>query len=560
MNSTNVTFQWNAATDPDGGSVTYNLVVNDSGSNPVISVNNLSTLSYSGTIPGTNGANYYWQIWAVDDEGNSTEGDSGSWYFFWTDFPQQPVITTHPVSLTRNPGQSATFSVTATGTAPLSYQWRKNGGNISGATSSAYTIPSVQQSDEASYTCYVSNVAGNTTSNGATLTVTDPPQEYTITATFGENGTVEPNGVIDVNAGQNLTFTAQPNPGYTVDQWYLDGSAVQQGNTSYTLYNVQADHNVLVTFIEILPMDLNNDGIVNCGDFAIHAFYWMDDTCSEPDWCEGADIDMSGQVDFGDVRIIAEHWLEEEAEAPEGLVWVYIDDSGAGMQDWDGTPISHGGFTGEMSRYETTNAQYCQFLNAALASGDIRVSGNIVYGNSGEYNNQVYFATSAHTSESQIAYSGSTFSVRSRDGYSMANHPVVEVSWYGATAFCNYYGYRLPTEWEWQAVADYDGSYTYGCGTSINQSKANYDRANPLSLSSYPYTSPVDHYSSYGYGMNDMVGNVWEWTSSRDPSISSNHIIRGGGWFHGDGGCTVSYRSSYFSDSTRNDFGFRVCR
>jgi len=95
----------------------------------------------------------------------------------------------------------------------------------------------------------------------------------------------------------------------------------------------------------------------------------------------------------------------------------------------------------------------------------------------------------------------------------MADHPVGEVSWYGATAFASYYGWRLPTEWEWQAVADFDGTYIYGCGTTINQSKANYydgGYANPLGLSSYPYTSPVDYYASYGYGMNDMAGNVWE--------------------------------------------------
>lgn len=122
---------------------------------------------------------------------------------------------------------------------------------------------------------------------------------------------------------------------------------------------------------------------------------------------------------------------------------------------------------------------------------------------------ELYFDTSEYSSESQITYNGvDEFSVRTRDGYDMSNHPVVEVSWYGAVTFCNYYGFRLPTEWEWQAVADFDGTFTYGCGTTIDHTKANYDMDNPLNLSDEPYTSPVAHYPSFGYGMNDMAGNV----------------------------------------------------
>jgi len=290
-----------------------------------------------------------------------------------------------------------------------------------------------------------------------------------------------------------------------------------------------------------------------------------------------ADMDRNCKVDFVDFSIFAKDWLRNGnpfdggyTEGPAGMVWVSIDDSGAGMKDRSGNPISHGGFTGYMSKYETTNAQYCQFLNAAIASGDITVSGNRVYGASGsnggaDFVGQVYFDTLNYTSYSQITWNGTTFTVRSRDGYSMANHPVVEVSWYGATAFCNYYGYRLPTEWEWQAVADYDGSYTYGCGTTINQSKANYydnGYANPLGLSSWPYTSPVDYYPSYGYGMNDMAGNVWEWTSScyYAGCDYGYRVIRGGGWYYDANYCTVSYRYYDYPLGTHNGIGFRVCR
>src|SRR5437588_277332 len=58
-----------------------------------------------------------------------------------------PSITTQPVNQTVTAGQTATFTVVATGTAPLSYQWQKNGTAISGATSSSYTTPATTSAD-----------------------------------------------------------------------------------------------------------------------------------------------------------------------------------------------------------------------------------------------------------------------------------------------------------------------------------------------------------------------------------------------------------------------------
>lgn len=82
------------------------------------------------------------------------------------------TITSQPVSLTRAPSQSATFSVTATGT-NLLYQWRgPNGGNIPGATSSTYTIPNVTTANAGSYYVVVFNGCGQVTSSSAVLSVT----------------------------------------------------------------------------------------------------------------------------------------------------------------------------------------------------------------------------------------------------------------------------------------------------------------------------------------------------------------------------------------------------
>lgn len=83
-----------------------------------------------------------------------------------------PMITTQPASQTVAAGQTATFSVAATGIGPLSYHWNKNGTAISGATSSSYTTPATTISDNgALFTVVVSDSAGSITSNAATLTL-----------------------------------------------------------------------------------------------------------------------------------------------------------------------------------------------------------------------------------------------------------------------------------------------------------------------------------------------------------------------------------------------------
>jgi len=89
--------------------------------------------------------------------------------------PTAPTITTHPASQTVAAGQSVTFSVSASGTAPLSYQWRKDGASLSGQTNATYSITNVNAGQAGVYSVVVSNGGGSATSNGASLTVTGPP-------------------------------------------------------------------------------------------------------------------------------------------------------------------------------------------------------------------------------------------------------------------------------------------------------------------------------------------------------------------------------------------------
>ncbi len=258
--------------------------------------------------------------------------------------------------------------------------------------------------------------------------------------------------------------------------------------------------------------------------------------------------------------------LKEHVEVVPNINWVQMYDSGDGMKDWQGNDIDHGGFVGEMSKYEVTNAQYCIYLNSALAGGEIVVVNDVVYNASDISNTGRYFVTAQGDSYSQIGFDGEVFSVVDRyadfNMVSMADFPVIMVSWYGAKAFAEYYGWQLPTEWQWQAVADYDGSYTYGCGMSLSHELANHDNPgfyDPIGFSMEPFTTPVGYYGEYGYGISDFAGNVWEWTESLAPS-GDNMIIRGGSWHPSDSSCNVTLRYAQIPYVCDYKTGFRVCR
>ena len=83
-----------------------------------------------------------------------------------------PSITTQPSSVTVTVGLSATFSVTASGTVPLTYQWFRDGTTILGATQSSYVLTATTAADNgATFSVTVSNSLGSVNSNSATLTV-----------------------------------------------------------------------------------------------------------------------------------------------------------------------------------------------------------------------------------------------------------------------------------------------------------------------------------------------------------------------------------------------------
>jgi predicted Zn-dependent protease len=126
-----------------------------------------------------------------------------------------PTFTTQPASQSVNVGARITLSAVATGTPTPAYQWYKNNGALSGATSATYTISSVATSDAGSYTVRASNSAGAATSTAAVVTVNVPPT--VTTAPVAQS----------VSAGNTLTLTVaaagSPSPSY---QWQKDGNNI----------------------------------------------------------------------------------------------------------------------------------------------------------------------------------------------------------------------------------------------------------------------------------------------------------------------------------------------
>jgi hypothetical protein len=137
-----------------------------------------------------------------------------------------PSIATEPASRTVTAGQTASFSVTATGTAPLTYQWRQNGTAISGATSSTYTTPATTTSENAAqFTVVVSNGAGRVTSSAAILTVNAETALLTSSLTSLAFGNVN----VSTTDTQTVTLTNAGNSSVTISNVVVAGAGFNAG-------------------------------------------------------------------------------------------------------------------------------------------------------------------------------------------------------------------------------------------------------------------------------------------------------------------------------------------
>ena len=167
-----------------------------------------------------------------------------------TPLPGAPAIGTQPAALSVVAGQTASFTVAATGTAPLTYQWKKNGTDIAGATSSTYTTPATILGDNnAVFTVEVGNSVSKVTSNNAVLTVTAVP----VAPSIGTQPASQ-----SLATGQAATFTvAATGTGELAYQWKRKNDGATEfanipGETSssYTLSDASlADNGALFTVV-----------------------------------------------------------------------------------------------------------------------------------------------------------------------------------------------------------------------------------------------------------------------------------------------------------------------
>lgn len=169
------------------------------------------------------------------------------------------------------------------------------------------------------------------------------------------------------------------------------------------------------------------------------------------------------------------------------------------------------------------------------------------------------------------------------------NHPVVQVSWNDAVAFCKWLSrkegrdYRLPTEaqWEYACRGGTDTVFWWGnptdtTGTVANVSDTGHWKAsggifNMEMNDGFQYTAPVGRYGTNRFGLYDMTGNVWEWcqdwygqydsdkqTDPTGPSTGKARVLRGGAWHDSANTCRCSNRDGNFPAYRYSDGGFRV--
>lgn len=428
--------------------------------------------------------------------------------------------------------------------------------------------------------------------------VASQPDTVTITAAFDQNPTADAgpdqdvctyeevqldgSGSFDPEDGTNLTYSWTVNQvpmGSSVDtSWLSDASAVQPRFVP----DAAGDY-VLQLFVR----DTNNLGGVD----------QVTVTASEP---------QTHQISLG---------VSEFANYTKGPSQTEIDASIPEANELPPDPSAYVLGNVSIDQFEVTNCQYAFALNYANQQGYFNVIPTKAFpGGNPTLNGQILIQIEdigMDTEHCDIEYDAThdIFFIARRDNQSMSHHPVVEVSWYGALAFCNWQseiesldpiynltnwdvdfngaddGYRLGFENEWEYAAAWDTSgqtpvhHIWGFVSSlqltdINTNRVNYNNSNPLGLTNVPFTTPVGYYdgnngttdSRSPVGAYDMSGNVWEWIYEEPynypvpgkGTLPLQRLVRSGSYADSANDTRSARRQGIDATSTLSTVGFRV--
>ncbi len=204
-----------------------------------------------------------------------------------------------------------------------------------------------------------------------------------------------------------------------------------------------------------------------------------------------------------------------------------------------------------MCRYEVTNKEFVEFLNTYGSEVVIN----------GQYAGQSLFIEA----KTGIFNENGSWQV----SQNLESFPVVDITWYGANEFCTYYGYRLPTEAEWEYAAG---------GGKLDSIKTIYSGSNSIDEVAWHWDNSDKraHYigtkKANSLGIYDLCGNVYEWCADwynetyytkspkKDPQGSQTgeyKVIRGGSWYVSEEFLRIQNRSKSRPDKNYPYLGFR---
>ncbi|GHV88048.1 hypothetical protein AGMMS50267_04080 [Spirochaetia bacterium] len=275
--------------------------------------------------------------------------------------------------------------------------------------------------------------------------------------------------------------------------------------------------------------------------------------------------------------------------------------------------IPAGTFTMGSPSMEMDRVEFQEYRHEAALSGFYLATREITVGEFRRFVQDSAYRTTAEQAGGAFAYNEASgeWKFRAdadwrRPGFAQDDgHPVVNVSWFDALAYCNWLsakegltpayritgetahwdrrsnGYRLPTEAEWEYACRSGTATPFSSGNRISTTQANYDGNFPYNHGNKGLfrkrTMPAASFPPNAWGLYDMHGNVWEWcwdyyglpprtgepareTDSAGPETGTHRVNRGGSWASPAKLLRSAARSSDFPETAGNNMGFRVAR